>query len=91
MKSQQNRLELVTRRATYQLNSFGDLLEKIVPEALQHAISESVEFRQGLPLNYLSHLGVAHSDANTPMRRDFMELIRQVCSLGNAIVSLFFC
>ena len=55
-------------------------MEKIVPGALQHAISESVEFRQGLPLNYLSHLGVAHSDANTPMRRDFMERIRQLMS-----------
>ena len=75
--------------STYQLNSFGDLLEKIVPAALQHAISESVEFRQGLPLNYLSHLGVAHSDANPPMRRDFMERIRQVCSLGLAIDFVF--
>ena len=30
----------------HQLNSFGDLLEKIVPAALKTAIEEDVEFRQ---------------------------------------------
>ena len=39
-------------------------------------MEESVEFRQGLPINYLSHLGVAHSDSDTPMRLEFMERIR---------------
>jgi len=62
--------------STYQLNSFGDLLEKIVPVALQTAMEEGVEFRQGLPINYLNHLGVAHSDSDTPMRVEFMERIQ---------------
>ena len=47
-------------------------------DSLQTAMEESVDFRQGLPINYLSHLGVAHSDSDTPMRREFMERIRQL-------------
>ena len=46
----------------HQLNSYGDLLEQLLPSALKMAMQEDIEFRRGLPVDYLRHLGVAHSD-----------------------------
>lgn len=34
----------------------------MVPRALQIAIDEDVEFRRGLPREYSSYMGIAHSD-----------------------------
>lgn len=45
-----------------QRNTWGDLLEKLIPRALQIAIEEDVEFRTALPLNYLHYMGVANED-----------------------------
>ena len=60
----------------HQLNSYGDLLEKLLPAALKVAIEEDIDFRKGLPINYLSHLGVAHSDQSTKHREDFLKKIQ---------------
>uniref|UniRef100_A0A663MNT0 Bifunctional lysine-specific demethylase and histidyl-hydroxylase n=1 Tax=Athene cunicularia TaxID=194338 RepID=A0A663MNT0_ATHCN len=49
--------------SSYQRNSWGDLLEKLLPAALQMALEEDVEYRQGLPMDYLGYMGVANSDA----------------------------
>ena len=46
----------------FQRNTWGDLLERLVPRALQIAIEEDIEFRKGLPLNYLQYMGVANED-----------------------------
>ena len=35
---------------------------QLVPQALQIAIEEDVEFRQGLPRDYLNYMGIVHSD-----------------------------
>ncbi|KAJ8926428.1 hypothetical protein NQ314_021216 [Rhamnusium bicolor] len=43
--------------SVYQHTSYSDLLEHVLPEALKKAASDDVEFREGLPLNYLKHLG----------------------------------
>ena len=44
----------------YQLNSWTDLLEKLLPAALAGASADNAEFREGLPRDYLSFMGVAH-------------------------------
>jgi lysine-specific demethylase/histidyl-hydroxylase NO66 len=63
----------------YQLNSMGDLLEKLLPSALKIAMEEDVEFRQGLPTNYLHYMGVAHSDrSDSQARRDFQAQIKRL-------------
>lgn len=35
---------------------------KVVPAALEVAMEEDVAFRQGLPLDYLTYMGVQNSD-----------------------------
>ncbi|XP_062973706.1 ribosomal oxygenase 1 [Elgaria multicarinata webbii] len=59
--------------SSYQRNSWGDLMEKLLPSALQMAIEEDVEYRQGLPLDYLEYMGVVNSDAVDPRRVAFMQ------------------
>lgn len=68
--------------STFQRNCFGDLLEKIMPAALQAAIEEDVAFREGLPLDYLDYMGVQNSETEDPRRVSFLQkvdkLIRKV-------------
>merc|ERR1712051_312757 len=65
----------------HQLNSYGDLLEKLLPSALKMAMQEDIEFRRGLPVDYLRHLGVAHSDQASKSRDDFMNKVKNL--MGN--------
>jgi len=56
----------------YQLNSWTDLFEKMLPAALATAAAEDVEFREGLPRDYLSFMGVAHEDKSSEGRSAFI-------------------
>ena len=62
----------------HQLNTFGDLLEKLLPEALKIAQQEDIAFRQGLPTNYLNRLGEAHADSENPERNQFMSKVKNL-------------
>ncbi|XP_070614312.1 ribosomal oxygenase 1 [Erythrolamprus reginae] len=62
--------------SSYQKNSWGDLLEKLLPAALQMAIEEDVEYRQGLPVDYLQYMGVVNNDSDDPRRTVFLKKIR---------------
>jgi lysine-specific demethylase/histidyl-hydroxylase NO66 len=62
----------------HQLNSYGDLLEKLLPMALKTAMEEDIEFRKGLPPDYLGNLGIAHSDQDTKPRREFLTKINSL-------------
>ncbi|XP_013044212.3 ribosomal oxygenase 1 [Anser cygnoides] len=64
--------------SSYQRNSWGDLLEKLLPAALQMALEEDVEYRQGLPMGYLGYMGVANSDAVDPHRTAFVEKLQRL-------------
>uniref|UniRef100_H2ZFB8 Bifunctional lysine-specific demethylase and histidyl-hydroxylase n=1 Tax=Ciona savignyi TaxID=51511 RepID=H2ZFB8_CIOSA len=61
--------------STYQMNTWGDFLEKLLPATLQTAIADDIEFRKGLPLQYLSCLGLQNSDKNPEMRQHFFRKI----------------
>uniref|UniRef100_A0A665WQ52 Bifunctional lysine-specific demethylase and histidyl-hydroxylase n=1 Tax=Echeneis naucrates TaxID=173247 RepID=A0A665WQ52_ECHNA len=61
--------------SSYQKNSWGDLLEKVVPAALEIAMEEDVEFRQGLPLDYLTFMGIQNSDKDDTRRSKFLSRI----------------
>ncbi|MGH0148075.1 UNVERIFIED_CONTAM: hypothetical protein FKN15_020428 [Acipenser sinensis] len=53
--------------------------EEVLPQVsspLQIAIEEDVEFRQGLPLDYLSYMGVQNSEKDDPRRTDFTEKLQ---------------
>jgi len=62
----------------YQLNSWSDLLEKLVPAALARAAEEDGEFREGLPRDYLSFMGVAHEDSSHPKRKGFLSKVSRL-------------
>ncbi|KAG8011429.1 Ribosomal oxygenase 1 [Nibea albiflora] len=64
--------------SSYQKNSWGDLLQKVVPAALEIAMEEDVEFRQGLPLDYLTYMGVQNSDKDDPRRTKFFSRIESL-------------
>ncbi|XP_013379273.1 ribosomal oxygenase 1 [Lingula anatina] len=64
--------------STFQQNSWGDLMEQIVPTALQLAIEEDLEFRKGLPRDYLSYMGVVNQDSDNPERKAFLRKIEQL-------------
>ncbi|KAB5539983.1 hypothetical protein PHYPO_G00095660 [Pangasianodon hypophthalmus] len=58
--------------SSYQRSSWGDLLLKVMPAALEMAMEEDVEFRKGLPLDYLTYMGVQNSDKEDPRRDRFL-------------------
>ncbi|KAK3092611.1 hypothetical protein FSP39_004927 [Pinctada imbricata] len=64
----------------YQKNTWGDLLQTMLPRALQLAIEEDVTYRQGLPLNYLNYMGIAHADRDSNERSAFIGKLEQLMS-----------
>ena len=44
----------------YQTNTWGDYLLKLLPGAIEQAMSEDIEYRHGMPINYLMNHGVAY-------------------------------
>ena len=48
-----------------------------MPAALKIATSENPEFRRGLPLDYLSYMGLVHSDNNDIQKMDLRKLFRE--------------
>ncbi|XP_073672603.1 ribosomal oxygenase 1-like [Garra rufa] len=58
--------------SSFQRNSWGDLLLKLMPAALETAMEEDVEFRKGLPLDYLQFMGVQNSEKEDPRRGKFI-------------------
>ncbi|XP_047244298.1 ribosomal oxygenase 1 isoform X1 [Girardinichthys multiradiatus] len=64
--------------SSYQKNSWGDLLQKVIPAALEVAMEEDVEFRRGLPLGYLTYMGVQNSDKEDQRRVKFLSRIENL-------------
>ena len=63
----------------HQLNTYGDLLEKLLPAAIKAAQEQDIAFRQGLPTNYLSNLGVAYEEnEENPERNRFMSKVQSL-------------
>ncbi|KAK2706655.1 hypothetical protein QYM36_014639 [Artemia franciscana] len=63
--------------SSFQNNSWANFLEQAVPAALKIATSENPEFRRGLPLDYLSYMGLVHSDNNDIQKMDLRKLFRE--------------
>ncbi|XP_028398568.1 ribosomal oxygenase 1-like [Dendronephthya gigantea] len=64
--------------STYQKTSWGDFMEELLPKALQNAIEEDVEFRRGLPLNYLSSMGFTNAETSSKERSEFLRRVEQL-------------
>ncbi|XP_031571088.1 ribosomal oxygenase 2-like [Actinia tenebrosa] len=44
--------------STYQQSSWGNLMSSILTDAIDKAMDTDVEFRRGLPINYLNYMGL---------------------------------
>jgi len=64
--------------SAYQLNSWTDLLEKLLPAALTAASQEDLQFREGLPRDFLLNMGVAHEENKSSAREQFMEKVKKL-------------
>jgi len=64
--------------SAYQLNSWTDLLEKLLPAALTVASSRDKEFREGLPRNYLQHLGAVSGENESEERTSFLKKVEKL-------------
>ncbi|XP_060592333.1 ribosomal oxygenase 1-like [Ruditapes philippinarum] len=62
----------------FQKNTWSDLFQKLVPRALEIASEEDLEFREGLPIDYLQYTGVVNSDIECPERVAFTEKISRL-------------
>ncbi|KAK7104186.1 ribosomal oxygenase 1-like [Littorina saxatilis] len=62
----------------YQRNTWGDILEKLVPQALAMAIEENIEFRRGLPHDFLSYMGIVHQDKESTEREQFQSKVESL-------------
>lgn len=60
----------------YQKTSYADLLEALVPVALQKAINSDVRYRCGLPMNIHQVMGLAFSENDSPQRTEIREKVK---------------
>ncbi|ESN91945.1 hypothetical protein HELRODRAFT_116230 [Helobdella robusta] len=59
-----------------QRNTWGDLIQKMLPRAVEIAMEEDVDFRTSLPTNYLNYMGMAFSDYETESRKRFTDKLK---------------
>ena len=64
----------------HQRNTFGDLLEKVFATAIKTAMETNVEYRKGLPIDYLSFMGQAYSNEKSTKRTEFIERVTELAS-----------
>lgn len=64
--------------SVYQKNSYGDLFEVLLPEALKSEFNNNIEMRRGLPLNIASHVGQLHKNKNTQERKEFVNKVKEM-------------
>ena len=64
----------------HQRHTFGDLLEKVMASGISAALKNDVEFRKGLPLDFLSYMGNAHCGSDSSKRREFIQRVTELTS-----------
>lgn len=62
----------------YQKTSYADLMEALVPAALQRAIDSDVRFREGVPLDMHRVMGIVFSENDTPERTKYREHVKSL-------------
>ena len=64
--------------SVYQKNSWIDLMEFMMQDALANAAAQDVDFRRGVPLNLHQHLGIVFNDSKTNERKLFIDKAREL-------------
>lgn len=73
----------------YQKQSYGDLMESLLPILLEKCIDENIDLRRGVPRDIWYHTGVAHSRRSTSRREEILKYISNLLykiSSGNTLV-----
>ena len=66
--------------STYQLFDWAQYMQKLVPLALQNAIEEDADFRAGLPIHSLDHVGLSKAEKNAAQRDKFIRTAKRLLS-----------
>lgn len=74
--SQDDEHSLHVTISTNQKNTWGDLFLKLLPLALEKAMSSDVRFRAGLPPGYLRYMGEAVRKKDTKVRNTIIFPLR---------------
>lgn len=78
--------------SAYQKQTYGDLLETLIPMALKEAINENEIMRRGLPMNIWQKFGIVNSDNYSEEReaivKNIMKCFDRVCSYVRADTNL---
>ncbi|XP_053202794.1 ribosomal oxygenase 1-like [Panonychus citri] len=61
-----------------QKNTYGDLLQILLPAALETAMTEDRAFRESLPVDYLANMGIVHADEMYNNRTVFLSKIKHL-------------
>lgn len=63
-----------------QKHTFGDLFELLIPQAISVAMQEDLDYRESLPLSYLSYMGLVNQDSNDRRRDEFLNKVKDLYS-----------
>ncbi|VDP87131.1 unnamed protein product, partial [Echinostoma caproni] len=72
--------------STYQKHTWGDFLTKLLPIALRSAMETDVEFRRGLPVGFLRHVGGFTAVPDTPSMKKNKEASKCEDELRRGVV-----
>ncbi|KAB0799651.1 hypothetical protein PPYR_07531 [Photinus pyralis] len=64
--------------SVYQKTSYVDLMEHVLKYTLSTAASDDVEFREGLPLQFLQHSGFANDDRDSEVRTTMKKKVKNL-------------
>lgn len=64
--------------SVYQKNSWQDLFERLLPQVLKQAGEMDSCFREGLPRDYLRHVGCAYSTSKDDIREAFKTKVKSL-------------
>ena len=64
----------------HQLHTYGDLLEKVFASAISSAMQDDIDFRKGLPIDYLSCMGTTNTNSDSTKRRNFIGRVTDLMS-----------
>ncbi|XP_015171682.1 PREDICTED: bifunctional lysine-specific demethylase and histidyl-hydroxylase NO66 [Polistes dominula] len=62
--------------SVYQRNSWCDLLDKLIPNALQKAVQENFIYREGLPIDFWKHFGSIHAGEKSEARDSYGAIVK---------------
>ena len=72
----------------HQRNTYGDLLEKALSTAIASAMKNDVDFRKGLPVDYLSFMGKVHCNKESTKRNEFIKHVTYLASKVIDVVAI---